>query len=256
MARYLTGRNPRTEQRQQQAILEGIERRFQPAIAREVARAMRVAIREFENTGVVPPVAQDHRERIANIVLRMSEVGLRVMAGRILNAQRADSMVIERKDFAATVNKLAFRYITLENVRRRIVGISDTTRATIVDRVEQGFAAGLGQEAVARLIRRAVPEIARFRSSVIARTETHTAAGYGAHGAAHETGLQLKREWVAAEDERTRETHSEANGQIVDMNEPFVVGDAMLMFPGDPSGPPEEIISCRCCETYIVNDDI
>jgi uncharacterized protein with gpF-like domain len=254
MARYLTGRDARTEQRQQQAILEGIERRFQPAIAREVARAMRVAIREFENTGEVPPVAQDHRERIADIVLRMSEVGLRVMAGRILNAQRADSMVIERKDFAATVNKLAFRYITLENVRRRIVGISDTTRSTIVDQVERGFAAGLGQEAVARLIRRAVPEIARFRSSVIARTETHTAAGYGAHGAAHETGLVLNKEWVAAEDERTRETHSEANGTVIALDDYFDIGGFQAQFPGDPALPPEESIGCRCVVAYIPQD--
>jgi SPP1 gp7 family putative phage head morphogenesis protein len=254
MAKYLTGRRPQDEQRFQAQLLEGIEARFQPAIAREIARAMREAIRDFENSGEVPLVSQQHRERMTEIVLRMSEVGLRVMAGRILNAQRADSMVVERKDFATTVNRLALRYITLEAVRRRIVGISETTRATIVDQVARGFQAGLGQDGVARLIRRAVPEIARYRSAMIARTETHSAAGYGAQGAAQETGLGLNKQWVSAEDERTRETHSELDGTIVPMDDFFEVGGFQAQFPGDPALPPEESINCRCIVAHIVAD--
>jgi hypothetical protein len=254
MARYLAGRDRESEARQQAEIVDRIAERFQPQIAREIARAMRIMAKGFADTGQVPALPDNHEKRLGEIVHRLMLVSLRVMAGRILNAQRADSMVIERKGFAQTVAKMAFRYIALEAVRRRIVRISETTRENIITQVDRGFAAGLGQAGVAKMIRDAVPEIARKRSAVIARTETHGAAGYGAQGAAIETGLDLRKEWVSAEDERTRETHAEANGQIVGLQDYFDIGGHQAQFPGDPSLPPEECINCRCVTAYVPVD--
>ena len=60
----------------------------------------------------------------------------------------------------------------------------------------------------------------------------------------------LKKKWVATSDARTRDSHAEADGQIVPLDEPFVIsgraGSIELMYPRDPSGPPEEVVSCRC----------
>ena len=61
----------------------------------------------------------------------------------------------------------------------------------------------------------------------------------------------MKREWVAAQGERTREDHSAANGQIVSMNQPFIVGGEELMYPGDPNGSAENVINCRCIVAYV-----
>ena len=52
--------------------------------------------------------------------------------------------------------------------------------------------------------------------------------------------------WQTMGDDRVRPTHEEADGQIVGPGEPFQVGDASLMGPGDPDGPPEEVENCRC----------
>ena len=52
--------------------------------------------------------------------------------------------------------------------------------------------------------------------------------------------------WLATDDSRTRETHDLADGQRTLMSEPFRVGGAALMFPGDPRGPAQEVINCRC----------
>jgi hypothetical protein len=272
MARRLIDGDRRREQQKQAAALDRLQRRFEPSIAREVARASRIMAQGFEETGAVPLVP-DHRQRVAELLDGMAGVSVRVFAGRVLNAGFAKASpytidngatihwgrgalgsAFESKDFADTVARLAQRYIMLEAFRRRIVSIAETTRAQIIAQVERGFAAGLGQEGVARFIADNVASIARTRARVIARTETHSAANYGAFGAAEETGLTLEKEWISAEDERTREAHAAADGQIVGKDEMFDIGGFGAMYPGDPSLPADQSINCRCAIGWIVQD--
>ena len=56
-------------------------------------------------------------------------------------------------------------------------------------------------------------------------------------------GIKLKKQWMATLDERTRSSHQELDGEIVDINKPF---SNELMYPGDPDGAPAEIYNCRC----------
>jgi len=172
---------------------------------------------------------------------------------RVIDMGKAAGRTLETKDFAGTMARLALSYVASEMIRRRIVSISETTRSQIVAGIARGYAAGLGVADIARQIRDVVPLRSESRAAMIARTETHGAANFGANEAARETGLNLRREWIAAEDARTRETHDAANGQIVGMDEPFDIGGALLMYPGDPDGPPEETINCRCAVGFIAD---
>ncbi len=93
----------------------------------------------------------------------------------------------------------------------------------------------------------------------IARTEAHRVREKGtlnAYEEAKEMGLQIVKVWSSAKDDRTREAHIEANGQEVEIDEPFIVDGEELMFPGDPSGSAENVINCRCSMiTKIKNFD-
>lgn len=64
------------------------------------------------------------------------------------------------------------------------------------------------------------------------------------------------KRWVAVMDERTRVSHASINGEVVPVDRPFSNG---LMYPGDPSGPPEEVYNCRCTMEWVppegVTDD-
>lgn len=60
---------------------------------------------------------------------------------------------------------------------------------------------------------------------------------------AAQNGIIVKKEWVAALDDHTRESHADMDGELQDYDEEFSNG---LMFPGDPDGPPEEVYNCRC----------
>jgi len=55
-----------------------------------------------------------------------------------------------------------------------------------------------------------------------------------------------KKVWVTVGDDRVRLWHREANGQSVIYNSKFTVGPDQLLYPGDPSGQPANIINCRC----------
>ncbi len=61
------------------------------------------------------------------------------------------------------------------------------------------------------------------------------------------------KEWVSMKDSKVRETHDIADGQTRKITEPFVVGDSLLMFPGDWSlgADAKEIMNCRCGIRYF-----
>jgi uncharacterized protein with gpF-like domain len=240
------------EWRRHAALMEKIERKYRRAYAAEIRRAAEVAVDEWLRTGAVPQMPE-HEQAIRDIVRHQVSTAIAVAGGRL--ARQFGKKHLERKDFAATVAKWASRYITMEAIRRRITAIAETTRAQIVAATERGFAAGMAQNAVAAAIRAAVPQIAVARSKVIARTETHGAANFGANEAAKTLGIPYRREWLSASDERTRASHLAADGQIVGKDDAFDIGGVGLMYPGDPEGPPEETINCRCSVAFVVDLD-
>lgn len=95
-----------------------------------------------------------------------------------------------------------------------------------------------------------------FAARRIARTETILAYNKATFDAgtvsAQLHGTELTKEWLATTDERTRHSHAAADGQVRPLAEPFTVGGAPLQFPGDPDGPPEETINCRC--TVLIDE--
>ena len=89
------------------------------------------------------------------------------------------------------------------------------------------------------------------RARLVAENETQSLCNLSEFDRAKEQGFKYK-EWLAMLDEKTRETHAMADGQKVDIDTPFIVGDSLMMFPTDTSlgATPQEIINCRCIMKY------
>ena len=56
-------------------------------------------------------------------------------------------------------------------------------------------------------------------------------------------GIDIRKQWIATLDDRTRDTHQHLDGDIVDVDATFANG---LRYPGDPYGAPKEVYNCRC----------
>lgn len=145
------------------------------------------------------------------------------------------------------------RYLT--EVRNRLVRVPDEVYDLVAGEVSQGVNLG---ESIPDLSKRVDTVLSttgsdrwQNRATTVARTETIGALNAGRMdafrvAAQDEPDTVFEKIWLATVDSRTRETHRDADQQRVPLESPFSVGDSELMFPGDPSGPPQEVIQCRC----------
>lgn len=90
------------------------------------------------------------------------------------------------------------------------------------------------------------------RAQAWARTESVRAYNAGAATGLAQAGFGFKQ-WLATSDDRTRDWHASADGQIVAIDQPFIVGGEAGMYPGDPSFSAKNTVNCRC--TVIAAED-
>lgn len=81
------------------------------------------------------------------------------------------------------------------------------------------------------------------RAARTAMTSAENAGRVDSYKRAERIGIKLEQEWMATLDERTRHSHRLLDGEHVPVGKKFSNG---LEYPGDPSGPGEEIWNCRC----------
>lgn len=150
------------------------------------------------------------------------------------------------------------RYLT--EVRNRLVRVPEEVYSVVAGQVAAGANFG---ESISE-IRDRVDDVLSTtgserwpnRATVIARTETIGALNAGKMEAYRiiaeddpDTSYEVM--WLATDDRRTRKTHDQADGQRVPIGSPFIVGGFLLAFPGDPFGPPQEVIQCRCTPLLV-----
>jgi hypothetical protein len=141
-----------------------------------------------------------------------------------------------------------------------LAGISERIANKIDQIIKKGRADNLTLQQIARNIAQFAMPFARSRAAMIARTETHNAAGYANHRY-HSTvkdnlDIDMVKRWVSVADGRTRDNHRFANGQTRKMEEDFMIGGMPMAHVGDPRGGAKNTINCRCVIVYADQQDI
>lgn len=138
-----------------------------------------------------------------------------------------------------------------ERAQRFAELINETTWNMLKDALREGMDKG---ESIPDLMKRVVEVMGeRIRSTPenIARTEVIGASNGGTLDAWKQSGVVKGKVWLAALDDRTRETHVDAHGQERDLDEAFEVGAGSGPAPGQ-IGLAEEDCQCRCTMTAII----
>jgi HK97 family phage portal protein len=130
--------------------------------------------------------------------------------------------------------------------KRRIRWITETTWEQLRQKLGDALAEGGSWSDLIGAVEEVLGDLETWRAERIARTETTAALNMGYEESLKATGVRRKM-WVTAHDERVRESHQQMEGEIVDLDDYFVLpSGARLRFPCDPEGAPEEVINCRC----------
>lgn len=159
-----------------------------------------------------------------------------------------------------SVSRHAFVVAQLAQTQNFLVRIPDEVYNLVFAEINDGVNAG---ENTARIAERVDSVLATTgserwanRARVIAITETTRAYGAGTVAAGLEqsrvTGRLLQKSWRTEHDDRVRPSHVAVDGVTLPLYQPFNVGGFPMLFPGDPLGPADEVVGCRC-DMVIVN---
>ena len=159
------------------------------------------------------------------------------------------------------VSRHAFVVSYLADVANLLVRIPDEVANLVFAEIADGTNAGETRDQIAARVDKVLSYTGSQRwpnrAKVIAQTEVNRAYGAGTMAAGVEqarvTGRQLTKRWDTKDDDRVRSPHRQVDGVTVPVWASFYVDGVPMMFPGDPSAPPELVINCRC-ELHIGNE--
>jgi hypothetical protein len=159
------------------------------------------------------------------------------------------------------VSRHSFIVAQLAQTQNFLVRIPDEVYNLVFGEIVDGVNAGGSTDDIARMVDAVLEttgsERWANRARVIAITEVTRAYGAGTTAAGLEqsrvTGRLLQKRWRSEHDSRVRSTHVAIDGVTIPLYQPFNVGGYPMLFPGDPQGPADEVVNCRC-DLVIVNE--
>lgn len=116
--------------------------------------------------------------------------------------------------------------------------------AAITQSVLQGESIPHAAERLQKVL--GMDEATAVRSARTAMTSAENAGRVDSYRRAEAAGIELKQQWMATPDARTRPSHRALDMEIVKVGEDFHAAGGNLRYPGDPKGPASEVYNCRC----------
>ena len=241
------------------------ERKVEAAARKALTSLLSESVAALKANGMDPAVLDDRSPAWRAAVRDVLLPAIEGVYGGSFSREARETPAVTAAGWSSVMTRLATRYLARRE--NRLVGVASAVFDVIRKELDAGrtrvFPDGSVGESIPQLAARIDALLGdgerwRGRARVIARTEVVAANNAGSHGAAaynaEVLGIdmnQVAKEWLATSDGRTRETHQDADGQVViGLDTPFNVGGYDLDQPGDENGPPEEVIQCRCTALY------
>lgn len=239
-----------------------LERRFLPVINKVLSNQISSFTDRLLSRGIhLESDIQRVRGEEMAVVLISLHVYSAIVYGTIVykslkNTKRAGNM-----GYNENWTRQVLSYFKDHNVRY-VKNITETTRKQILAKLSEGIEKGYGADKIARLLK--VDGLSKMRALRIVRTETVRATNYANFLASGELDFVVKKQWIAAHDQRTRgqkkgdnASHIAMDGQEQELEEHFIdpVNLDHLLYPGDPDASAASTINCRCAMGMIPQRD-
>lgn len=91
------------------------------------------------------------------------------------------------------------------------------------------------------------------RAAIIAANEANTILGYSEIQKKIKQGY-TRKQWITEKDRKVRKTHQAVDNIAIPIEEYFLVGNSLMMYPHDNISfevEPKEIVNCRCVVRYL-----
>ena len=218
---------------------EEIVERFDAMLASLVAKAIEIHVRSFTADAADAVTVEWHLAVEEFIEEGLSEVWLTAVL-------EASGQVPETPaDFPEVVNQNGIEY--QQQATNRIVGATNDLWSEINDQIVTNLVMGMDVADLADEVEK-ISGFSSRRAATIARTETLAAYNNGDWAGVKALGEfgPTHKQWLATADARTRPSHMEVSGTVLEIDEPFQVGGVSMMHPHEPGSPAGEVVSCRC----------
>lgn len=137
---------------------------------------------------------------------------------------------------------------SMQNIAKRMHG--EVSKGITVESIKN--ANRMTAEQVAKAVERRIM-VAAMRTARTAVTGAENAGRLQGYKDLQSNGVDIKKQWVATLDNRTRHEHRMLDGQIREIGEPFEVDGYKLDFPADPKGEAHLVYNCRCTTISVIN---
>lgn len=118
-------------------------------------------------------------------------------------------------------------------------------RRLLANQITQGVLLGESMPKIAKRVGKVTGSnmATAMRTARTSVTAAENAGRVDSYRRAQSLGIELKQEWLATLDGRTRSSHRKLDGEKVEVGEKFSNG---CRYPGDPEAPYAETCNCRC----------
>lgn len=239
---------------QQQIIQNRLIKHFVPKVEVAIRDQIRATIEAIKKDGISHSIGKVHGDIIDFEMAKIIRDLYRTAAVAALKKYKPIKRETKGFGFNANFVKSIIDYFAKFLLNKVVIPISKTTTAFIDKTLQEAVTKGWGvDETVKHLENTDVP---KKRARVIVRTESVRAMNFSQLVAADSEDFEMEKRWLAIEDKRTRDSHSDhggVDGEQVGLYEKYSNG---LMYPGDENGDAAEVINCRCTQVFIAVRDI
>lgn len=197
-------------------------------------------------------------DEIINVTALIAELKARTGPVRTAMVKTAMSPALEQAGVSWEVTN-PFTAKVLAQSGSQITNIAQTTQLNVMQIIKGSYDQGLSIPDTAEAIQAGMKDASVARATLIARTELAGAANGGSLAAtqivSQATGTTYFKVWMTAPGAMypRHEEYPDLDGQTVQIDDAFQVGEDQLQFPGDADGSPDEVCNCRCSLSYTDN---